>query len=100
MAGEDAAKMHQAIGAILGNGGLVDVSAPCLVGGYLKHRSRRPLYRLAKSPNLWEQHISIIATQHFLRGGEFANTLKISYMLLKDKEDWTFPRMVDTRLRV
>ena len=63
------------------------MSAPQLVGGYLADRSRKPLYRLARSSWLWERRISILATLHFIRLGEFADTLKIAEMLLGDRED-------------
>jgi 3-methyladenine DNA glycosylase AlkD len=36
---------------------------------------------------LWERRIAIIATQHFIRKGDFADTLKISEMLLGDSHD-------------
>ena len=62
----------------INNWDLVDLSAPQIVGGYLEQRSRRPLYRLAKSPCLWERRIGILATFHFIRQGDFADTLKIA----------------------
>src|SRR5205807_6055133 len=58
-----------------------------LVGAYLANKSRKPLYRLARSPMLWERRIAIVATQHFIRLDDFADTLKIAGMLLLDKED-------------
>jgi 3-methyladenine DNA glycosylase AlkD len=66
---------------------LVDCSAAQIVGGYLLEKSRMPLYKLAKSPSLWERRIAIIATFHFIRRNEFAETLKIAGLLLGDKED-------------
>jgi 3-methyladenine DNA glycosylase AlkD len=66
---------------------LVDVSAPPLVGAYLVDKSRRPLYGLARSPVLWERRIAIVATQHFIRLEDFADTLKIAEVLLGDEED-------------
>lgn len=66
---------------------LVDVSAPSLVGGYLIDKSRKPLYRLAKSPILWERRIAIVATQHFIRQNDFGDTIKVAEILLKDQED-------------
>jgi 3-methyladenine DNA glycosylase AlkD len=71
----------------INNWDLVDVSAPKIVGGYLEDRSRRQLYRLAKSANLWERRISIIATGWFIRQDEFTDTLRIAQKLLADKED-------------
>jgi 3-methyladenine DNA glycosylase AlkD len=69
------------------NWDLVDCSAPHIVGDYLRHRSKRPLYQLARSPLLWERRISIIATLHFIRHHEFGETLKIAEILLGDQED-------------
>lgn len=69
------------------NWDLVDVSAPSLVGAFLADKSRKPLYRLARSKNLWERRIAMVATQHFIRSDDFADTLKIAHMLLDDDED-------------
>lgn len=66
---------------------LVDLSAHHIVGHYLSDKSKEPLYRLAKSDSLWERRIAIIATAYFIKRGEFKETLKISKMLLSDKED-------------
>ncbi|MCE5269300.1 MAG: DNA alkylation repair protein [Planctomycetaceae bacterium] len=69
------------------NWDLVDLSAPSLVGEYLATRSRRPLYRLARSRWLWDRRISILATLHFIRLGDFTDTLAIAELLLGDHED-------------
>ena len=45
------------------------------------------MYRLAKSNNLWEKRIAIIATYEFIRNNQFEDTLKIAEILLKDKHD-------------
>jgi 3-methyladenine DNA glycosylase AlkD len=69
------------------NWDLVDLSAPHIVGAHLQNRSRRPLYRLAKSTSLWERRIAILATFHFIRENEFDDTLRIAELLLQDEED-------------
>lgn len=71
----------------INNWDLVDSSAPHIVGEYLMTRSRKPLYSLAKSKDLWERRISIIATQAFIRRNEFVDTLEIARLLLADRED-------------
>ncbi len=71
----------------INNWDLVDATAPHIVGHYLFQRERKILYRLAKSGSLWERRISIIATQHFIRNNDFADTLKIAAMHLNDRED-------------
>jgi 3-methyladenine DNA glycosylase AlkD len=73
--------------AQVNNWDLVDASAPTLVGGYLLHKSRKPIHRLAKSDDLWERRIAVVATQHYIRNDDFADTLKIAEMLLQDDED-------------
>jgi 3-methyladenine DNA glycosylase AlkD len=69
------------------NWDLVDVSAAPLVGAYLTDKDRRPLQRLARSASLWERRIAIVATYHFIRQQDFADTLEIAEMLLGDAED-------------
>ena len=66
---------------------LVDVSAPSIVGAYLENRSREPLYALARSANLWERRVAIMATLRFIRRRDFADTLAICELLLDDDED-------------
>ena len=44
----------------INNWDLVDLSAPQIVGTYLADKSRKPLYRLAKSSWLWDRRISIL----------------------------------------
>jgi 3-methyladenine DNA glycosylase AlkD len=71
----------------INNWDLVDVSAGHIVGAFLRDKSRRPLYGLARSRNLWERRISVIATFHFVGQNEFEPSLKISKILLSDPED-------------
>jgi 3-methyladenine DNA glycosylase AlkD len=71
------------------NWDLVDLSAPSILGAHLVDRDdrRRLLYRLAGSENVWERRIAIVATHHFIRNGDFSDTLKIAEMLLQDRHD-------------
>jgi 3-methyladenine DNA glycosylase AlkD len=66
------------------NWDLVDLSAPGIIGPL---GGRALLYRLARSDSLWERRIAIVATLHFIRQGDFADTIKIAKMLLHDKQD-------------
>jgi len=69
---------------------LVDCSAHKILGPWLEKRSRKVLYRLAKSKNLWERRIAIMTTFHFIRfsgANEFSTTLEIAEMLLHDEHD-------------
>jgi 3-methyladenine DNA glycosylase AlkD len=73
----------------INNWDLVDVITPKIVGAYLldKPVQRKILYTLAKSKDLWERRIAIVATHAFIRSGDFSDTLKISKILLGDKHD-------------
>lgn len=71
----------------INNWDLVDASAPYIVGAHLADRERAPLTLLAQSDALWERRIAIVATFHFIRRGEFADTLEIAARLLGDRED-------------
>jgi 3-methyladenine DNA glycosylase AlkD len=69
------------------NWDLVDGSAPYIVGPFLFTRDRGPLYVLARSESLWERRIAILSTLYFIRRADFADTLKISEVLLGDEHD-------------
>lgn len=69
------------------NWDLVDLTAPNIVGIHLKNRSRRPLYALARSHDLWKRRIAILATFAFLRDGQYDDSLAIARSLLHDEED-------------
>lgn len=71
----------------INNWDLVDISAHHILGNYLNDKGGSVLYKLAKSNNLWERRMSIIATYYFIRNNEFGDTLKISEILLNDKHD-------------
>ena len=71
----------------INNWDLVDLSAHHIVGACLEERSRAPLRRLARSKLLWERRIAIIATLHFIRLGQFDDTLRIADILLNDRHD-------------
>jgi len=71
----------------INNWDLVDCSAYKIVGPYLEDKSRKPLYRLAKSRSLWERRVAIISTLHLIKNSDFDDALKISEILLQDDED-------------
>lgn len=90
---EDAVSRRRLVGFYLAhrsrvnNWDLVDLSAPRILGEWLKDRPRARLVTLGKSKSLWDRRIAIVSTLAFIRDGETADVLKISAMLLGDKED-------------
>jgi 3-methyladenine DNA glycosylase AlkD len=71
----------------INNWDLVDISAPQVVGAYLADQARAPLYQLIRSSSLWERRIAMVATLHFIRRGDFDDTLQLARLLLNDRED-------------
>jgi len=69
------------------NWDLVDASAEHIVGNFLFNKGKNPIYRLAKSEDLWERRISIMSTFYFIKHGQYSETMKISKVLLHDNED-------------
>lgn len=73
--------------ARINNWDLVDLSARSIVGAWLWDKERKPLYRLAKSPLLWDRRIAIVATHYFIAKGDMTDTMLIAEQLLGDKHD-------------
>lgn len=71
----------------INNWDLVDSSAPHILGAWLLRRDRTVLDNLAASASLWEQRIAILATQAFIRAGDFADTLRLSTLFLSHPHD-------------
>ncbi len=71
----------------INNWDLVDLSAPGIVGEYLKDKSRDELYRLADSPLLWERRIAVVATYTLIKNHDFIDILALSERLLHHKHD-------------
>jgi 3-methyladenine DNA glycosylase AlkD len=71
----------------INNWDLVDSSAPQILGAWLLRRDRAVLDTLAASTSLWEQRIAILATQAFIRTGDFTDTLRLSALLLTHPHD-------------
>lgn len=71
----------------INNWDLVDTSAPYILGAWLLTHERAVLQKLAASKNLWEQRIAVLATQTFIRAGEFADTIQLCERFLTHKHD-------------
>jgi len=71
----------------INNWDLVDSSSYKIVGPYLSDKSRKVLYQLATSENLWDRRIAIVTTYHFIKQNDFSDTLKLAEILLTDNHD-------------
>tara|TARA_Y100000310_G_C20638566_1_gene792575 strand:- start:469 stop:1170 length:702 start_codon:yes stop_codon:yes gene_type:complete len=73
----------------INNWDLVDVTTPKIVGMYILEnpKEKEIIYKFAKSTDLWEKRIAILATFAFIKNNQFEDTLKISTLLLNDKHD-------------
>ncbi|MGH7472249.1 MAG: DNA alkylation repair protein, partial [Longimicrobiales bacterium] len=81
--------------AHINNWDLVDSCAPHIVGRHLfdgaaaQERSADDdvLPTLAASAVLWDRRIAIVATQYFIRQGNFDQTMRLATLLLHDQHD-------------
>lgn len=71
----------------INNWDIVDSSAPHIVGRHLAGRGRATLVRLAKARSVWSRRVAMLATFYTIRHDDFADTLAIATMLLKDDHD-------------
>ncbi len=71
----------------INNWDLVDSSAEHIIGAHLLAQDRALLTQLVTSTNLWERRIAVMATFHFIKRGDFADTLTLAERLLTDRED-------------
>ncbi len=75
--------------AYINNWDLVDLSVYKILGAYLILEEGRMdvLDKLAKSKNLWERRMAMVATYAFIQKGRTEETLIIAKKLLKDEHD-------------
>ncbi len=72
----------------INNWDLVDVSSPRIVGRELLRRGDwSQLLVLARSENLWERRIAVLATAAFIEAGDSQPIFMIATMLLNDSHD-------------
>ena len=71
----------------INNWDLVDSSAEHIVGAHLRRGDRSVLWRLATSRRVWDRRIAIMATFHYIKRGEFAETMRLARALLTDPHD-------------
>lgn len=80
-------RLYLASARRVNNWDLVDTSAPYILGAWLEDKDREPLYRLARSKNLWERRMAMLATHWFIRKGDFEDALRLAAALVSSKED-------------
>ncbi len=73
----------------INNWDFVDLTAPNIVGQHLLNDGKWKvvLPTLAKSANLWERRIAVLATYSFIRADQSEPILTIAALLLLDKHD-------------
>ena len=71
----------------INNWDLVDSSAPYILGKHLLNEPKDILTKLAKSKNLWDKRIAIVATWWFIRENKYDDALKLIKIVLNDKHD-------------
>jgi 3-methyladenine DNA glycosylase AlkD len=71
------------------NWDLVDLSSHRIIGEYLfNHPNEKEIiYKLAKSPLLWDKRISIISTFYLINKKQFEDSIKIAELLLNEEHD-------------
>ncbi len=69
------------------NWDIVDSSAHLIVGPHLENGDRSVLVGLASSDVLWDRRISMMATYHYIRQGDFRDAFRIAKLLRDDEHD-------------
>lgn len=69
------------------NWDLVDLSAPKILGDWLRDKERTILYELAQSDSLWEQRIAMVSTWTIIRQDDFDDTLRLAELLMDHPHD-------------
>lgn len=77
----------------INNWDLVDLSAPGIVGEYLKDKSREDLYRLADSDLLWERRIAVVSTYTLIRNHDFIDIIRLAEHFVAHIPAHTFAHM-------
>lgn len=73
----------------INNWDLVDLSVYKVWGDYLlRHQADRPLlFKYAKSQNLWERRLAVVATMTLVKAGQFEEIFRLARFLRNDQED-------------
>lgn len=72
----------------INNWDLVDLSAPYILGDFLKDKTdRNVLYDLAGSAVMWERRIAVVSTLMLIRDGQLDDTFRLAEMLIDSRHD-------------
>ncbi|MBI4272666.1 DNA alkylation repair protein [Candidatus Uhrbacteria bacterium] len=71
----------------INNWDLVDTSTPQIIGDYLLTHDTHILSTLARSRNLWDRRIAVLATFPFIKEGRYTETTHVAQLLLADTHD-------------
>jgi 3-methyladenine DNA glycosylase AlkD len=72
----------------INNWDLVDLSAPYILGDFLKDKTdRNVLYDLAGSSVMWERRIAVVSTLMLIRDGQLDDTFRLAEMLIDSRHD-------------
>lgn len=73
----------------LNNWDLVDLSVYKIWGDYLltNKAERKELFKFARSKNLWERRMAVVATMALIKNNQFAEIFKLNLLLIDDRED-------------
>lgn len=72
----------------INNWDLVDLSAPYILGEWLKDKADRSvLYTLAKDPLVWRRRIAVVSTLTLVRDNQLDDTIRLAHLLKCDPHD-------------
>lgn len=72
----------------INNWDLVDLSAPYILGDFLKDKTdRNVMYALAGSSVMWERRIAVVSTLMLIRDGQLDDTFRLAEMLIDSRHD-------------
>ena len=71
----------------INNWDIVDSSAHKILGPHLQDSKRKLLHDFSKTNHLWKQRIAMMTTLHFIKQGDFVDTLIIAKRFLNHEHD-------------
>lgn len=69
------------------NWDIVDLSAKYIVGPYLDDKPKDLIFKMAKSKDLWQKRVAVLASFHYINNGQAQVSIELAEMMLRDKQD-------------